>query len=106
MRKVLTRRSWFPQAVAFFAVYVPGRDEQKIRKTIDIGQRGQFHMLVLQIGQRDHHAFGAAGDCSGEMQMRCCCGSSWQHEGFERREFAVQPVNLLFEAVDLRLHDR
>ena len=94
----------FPQHVLGALVVQPARQhEQVIGQPVDVADRCRVHRLRFR--EARHVALGPAGDGAGEMQVRGGGAAARQHEGIERRQFFVHAVDLVLQALDLRIDD-
>src|SRR6476646_9864 len=96
-----------PQHVGLaLIVGVACRDEQKIRKPVDVTKSAAADRLVRPRGKRHHEPLGAARYCAREMQKACRRRAARKHEGAQRLKLAVQSVDLALQPLDLRVAHR
>src|SRR6476646_10931979 len=87
-------------------VGIAGRDEQKIRKPVDVTECAAATRLLRRCRKRHYEPLGAARDRARKVQEACRLRSARKHEGAQRLKLAVQSVNLAFEPLDLRIRHR
>jgi hypothetical protein len=80
-------------------------DEEEIGEAIDVFHRRFADDFAVGAGKRDHQTLGAPRNRAGKMQMGGSRAAAWQDEGFQRLQPGVQPVDIVLDAVDLRLGD-
>src|SRR5207344_717381 len=82
------------------------RDEQKIRKPVDVTKSAAADRLVRPRGKRHHEPLGAARYCARKMQKACRRRAARKHEGAQRLKLAAQSVDLALQPLDLRVAHR
>src|SRR5262245_3458019 len=96
-----------PQHVGLaLIVGIACRDEQKIRKPVDVTQSTPADWLARPRRKRHHEPLGAARDRARKVQEACRWRASRKHEGAQRLKLAVENVDLAFEPLDLRIRHR
>src|ERR1051325_8464655 len=93
-----------PQHVGLaLVVGVACRDEQKIRKPVDVTESAAADWLVRARRKRPHEPRGAARDCARKVQKARRWRAARKHEGAQRLNLAFESIDLAFEPLDLRI---
>src|SRR5579863_2657954 len=93
-----------PKNILLPAIIQVARDDEKIiREAVEIAKRRLVDLSSGLAVQLDRDALCAANDGPREMQESRRRAAARQHEGFERRQLFIQPVDFRFEPYDLRI---
>src|SRR3954468_9595230 len=74
-----------------------GGNEQEIGEAVDVFECGGADSFSFAAGKGDHQPFGAPRDRASEVQMGGGGAAAWQHEGFQRLQIGIQPVDVLLQ---------